>query len=219
MRSATAAEQDLTARARIRDAAIARFAADGVPATTIRAIAEAADVSPALVSHHYGTNDALRAACDEYVVAYIREQKLAAMGEGPSLDPLAALQREDEGPPVMRYLARTLVDASPQVVALVDGMVETATAALEEGVRSGLLEPTEHPRELAALLTVWSLGALTLHAHTARLLGVDLQGPAERRGPYVRIATEALRGIFTDEAYDNIQRALAGAPDQGDDRA
>ncbi|MFD0204347.1 MULTISPECIES: TetR/AcrR family transcriptional regulator [Saccharothrix] len=75
MRSATS---DLTARARIRDAALARFGADGVAGASMRAIAADAGVSPALVVHHFGSKEGLRQACDEYV--------LAAMGAGDDLD-------------------------------------------------------------------------------------------------------------------------------------
>jgi AcrR family transcriptional regulator len=59
---------DLTTRARIRDAAIVLFGRDGFPATSVRAIATAAAVSPALVLHHFGSKDELRAACDTYIV-------------------------------------------------------------------------------------------------------------------------------------------------------
>ncbi|MGI5159051.1 TetR/AcrR family transcriptional regulator [Microbispora sp. CA-102843] len=62
------------ARASIRDAAMTLFAEQGVKATTIRGIAEAAKVSPGLVQHHFGTKEALRQACDEYVLSYLREQ-------------------------------------------------------------------------------------------------------------------------------------------------
>ncbi|MEX1037720.1 MAG: helix-turn-helix domain-containing protein, partial [Acidimicrobiia bacterium] len=48
---------DLTAEARIRDAALARFPRDGFEGTTMRAIAEDAGVSAALVVHHYGSKE------------------------------------------------------------------------------------------------------------------------------------------------------------------
>ncbi len=60
MRSATRNSEDLTTRAKIRDAAIVRFGKFGFGRTTIRAIAEAARVSPALVIHHFGSKDGLR---------------------------------------------------------------------------------------------------------------------------------------------------------------
>ena len=60
---------DATTRSRIRDSAIELFGSRGFSGTTIRAIAEQAGVSAALVIHHFGSKDALRLACDEYIVA------------------------------------------------------------------------------------------------------------------------------------------------------
>ena len=57
---------DLTARARIRDAAIQLFAERGIAAATIRDIAQAAGVSSGLVRHHFGSKEALHDVCDAY---------------------------------------------------------------------------------------------------------------------------------------------------------
>ena len=57
---------DLTATARIRDAAIEQFGQHGF-GVGLRAIAKAAGVSAALVIHHFGSKDGLRKACDDYV--------------------------------------------------------------------------------------------------------------------------------------------------------
>ncbi len=214
MHSVNAGDDDRTARARIRDAAIACFAARGVDGTSLKAIAEEAEVSQGLILHHFGTKKGLRTACDEYAVATIQESKTSVMGAGPQVDPLAAMRADSDGPPVMEYLARTLADGSPEVAALVDGIVEAADAALAEGVKSGMLKPIDQPREVAIVLTLWSLGLLALHRHAERLLGVDIIGPPEERARYVRIAMEALgRGLFTDEAYQHARDALA-APDE-----
>ena len=59
--------EDLTARARIREAALRHFAEEGYERATIRAIARTAGVSPGLLRHHYGSKEALRQACDDYV--------------------------------------------------------------------------------------------------------------------------------------------------------
>ena len=53
---------DLTAAARIRDAAIEQFGEHGF-GVGLRTIAEAAGVSAALVIHHFGSKDGLRKAC------------------------------------------------------------------------------------------------------------------------------------------------------------
>jgi hypothetical protein len=60
--------EDLTARARIRDAALAQFAERGYAGTTIKGIAEAAGFSIGLVQHHFGAKNGLRLACDELVI-------------------------------------------------------------------------------------------------------------------------------------------------------
>ncbi len=226
MRSAHGEEagpvDDRTARARIRDAAIARFAADGVAATSVRAIAADAGVSPALVMHHFGTKDSLRVACDEHVAAIIRQAKSDAMAAGPGLDPLAAMRAMDGGVPVLRYLARTLVDGSPQVAHLVDEMVEDAVGYMEEGVRTGVLRPSADHHGRAAVLTVWSLGALVLHEHVERLLGLDLTASPEEMaatgGRYFQAAIEMFSaGLLTETASEGVREALgehAAAPTQ-----
>jgi AcrR family transcriptional regulator len=203
---------DLTARARIRDVAIARFAADGVARTTVRAIAADAGVSPALVIHHYGSKDALRVACDQHVAALVREGKSAAMTAGTQLDPLAALRQAGEGPPVLRYLATTLVDGSPHVAELVDELVADAEGYMEEGVASGMLRPSDDPRGRATVLTMWSLGALVLHEHVGRLLGIDLTDDPSQAMPYVLPAAEILgRGVLDPTYYDQLREGLRHA--------
>ena len=84
--------EDLTARARIRDAAIQLFAEHGIAATTIRGIAKAARVSEGLVRHHFGSQDDLRDVC---------EARLLLQGTAqPELAPaaLAALDQLQEKP-------------------------------------------------------------------------------------------------------------------------
>jgi len=215
MRSAQGAVDDRTARARIRDAAITRFAADGIAATSVRAIAAEADVSPGLVIHHYGTRDGLRRACDEYVAGIIRANKHDAMAQGPTLDVAAAMRRATQDVPLTRYLARTLADGSPHVATLIDDLVADAAEYMAEGVRSGSLRPTDYPYERAAVLTIWTLGAVVLHEHIERLLGVDLtldpaeladgHGYAAYIGPVLELFTD---GLVTDEVATVMRRAF-----------
>ena len=65
---------DLTARARIRDAAIHCFAEEGFDAP-FRRIAARAGVSPGLITHHFGSKAVLRAACDTEVLHRYRQGK------------------------------------------------------------------------------------------------------------------------------------------------
>lgn len=206
---------DRTARARIRDAALVCFAGAGVAGTSIRTIAKAAGVSPALVMHHFGSKDALRVACDEHVAAVIRERKGAAVARGGG-DPLDALRAYDDGPPLLRYLARTLVDGSPHVAELVDEMVSDAVEYSAEAVRAGVMTPSDLHRERVAVLTLWSLGALVLHEHLQRLLGVDITGDTRDMGGYVLPATEILaRGVLSESYYERVRDAFAQLQEEG----
>ena len=206
---------DRTAKARIRDAAILLVATQGNAALTARAVATAADVSPALVTHHYGSMDGLEEACDHHVAAVIRDEKSRAMAAGPGLDPMQALRDADRGP-LVAYLAARLSQDSPTVDHLVDEMVDDAEAYVAEGIANGMLRPTDDVRGRATVLVMWSLGAVVLHRHVERLLGVDITDPTFGRTPdaadYAMPAFEMLsEGIFTPEFADHALAALRGA--------
>ena len=202
-------DDDRTTKARIRDIAIGMFADEGVAATSVRAIAAAAGVSPALVIHHFGSKDALRVACDQHIAALVREQKTQAMRAGPGMDIVAALNDVRGGPPLTRYLARTLVDGSPHVAEI----VEDGVKYMAEGVESGVLRPTAYPYERTVVLTIWSLGALVMHEHLERLIGVDLAdyptkdptAAAAYLGPVLELMTE---GVVTDDVAARMRDAL-----------
>jgi AcrR family transcriptional regulator len=204
---------DRTTKARIRDAAIVVFAEHGVAGTTARRVAESAGVSPGSVIHHYGSMEGLRTACDQYVAAVIRHRKEEAMSAGVGLDVLAALRENGVGS-LAGYLSRVLVDDSPIVERLVDELVHDAGDYTQQGIDAGLLQPTDDARSRAAVLTLWSLGALVLHRHVKRILGVDLTNPevgsSSTMAAYAGPAYEVLgRGIFTDEFAAHLRDAVA----------
>ncbi|WP_151526939.1 TetR family transcriptional regulator [Serinicoccus kebangsaanensis] len=161
---------------RILTTAIDLFGRQGVKATSVRAIAEQAGVSPPLVIHHYGSKERLREACDERVLAFIRESKAETMRAGLGGPPIQVDTRVDEARPALRYLARTLSEGSPRLDEFVDDLVEDAIGYTAQGVDSGLVRPSQNPRARVIILTLWSLGALVLHEHMYRLLGEDLIG-------------------------------------------
>lgn len=170
MRSA----DDLTTRARIRNAAIACIGEVGLAATTAREVASRAGVSPGSIINHFGSMDGLRAACDEHVIGVIRANETEAIRNALEIDYLA-LWGEEEMSDVLRYVAAVLSDDSPTVATFVDELVRDAERYLVEGEAAGVIAPTEDPRARAVLLTLSSLGYLALHSHLRRLLDGDLQ--------------------------------------------
>ena len=198
-----------TARARIRHAAIDAFGEAGVDGTSLKTIAARAGVSQPLIVHHFGSKQGLRTACDQHVAATIREQKLAALSEGPNLDTLAALRRSAENRPVLRYLARTLGDGSPEVSALIDDLVEDALEYETEGIETGLIKPSRHPRERMVVLVLWSLGLLMLHEQLERLVDVDLLGEPDQLGPYLLPVVEMFsEGVLAEGLYEHTRAAF-----------
>ncbi|MFI9558249.1 TetR/AcrR family transcriptional regulator [Nonomuraea endophytica] len=165
-------DEDLTARARIRDVAMALFADKGVRATTIRGIAEAAGVSPGLVQHHFGSKEQLREACDEYVLSYMRAQAKAGVTDHNLEDPDFIESVHRTAPPLMHYLGRALVDGSPGAAAMFDQLVGVTEEHLAKLDESGV----DH-RARATVLTAMKLGMTALHEHVSRALGTPMFGP------------------------------------------
>lgn len=218
MRSANKpAPEDLTAEARIRDAAIRLFADHGYNGTAIRAIAAQAGVSPALVVHHYGSKEGLRRACNDYLAETIRVAKTEAVTQAVP-DPLELLRTADEAQPLQRYLARMLVDGSPGMAELVDKMVADAVEYSATGIENGVLKPTEQLYARTVVLWIWQLGALALHKHVQRLMGVDLLNTSTAMlqwgGPAVEILTH---GVFADDRWEKaIAEAVAQSSHEED---
>lgn len=192
---------DLTARARIRDAALAEFGAHGTAGATIRGIARRAGVSPALVQHHFGTKEGLRAACDDHVLTYYRETTEAAFDRGEIGDSSFLSTVYASSRPVLDYLARALVDGSPAAAAVFDEMVALTERYFAD--RPGLADP----RTRAIVYTSMRLGGLVLHQHVARLMEV---GSITDAGPELGRATLDVVSpdILPDGTADQIRRAL-----------
>ena len=173
--------EDLTARARIRDAALEQIAELGERGATIRGIAKAAGVSPALVQHHYGTKEALRKACDEYVIQTLVDTKREALAGGMGNSGFLSVAMRTARP-VQRYLARVLGDDSPAARTLFDDAVAFSEDILSRGA-PGMSRPrTDDLPGYAAVLTAMSFGVIVLHDHLSRSLGGDiLLGPGHPR--------------------------------------
>ncbi|MBL0887229.1 TetR/AcrR family transcriptional regulator [Myceligenerans indicum] len=153
---------DKTTRARIRDAAIRRFATSGFGAS-VRAIAQDAAVSPGLVMHHFGSKDALRAACDEHVLAQIRAVKNETIGHaaggGGFLQAFAGAQ---EHAALLGYVLRSMQDGSSLAREFIDRMVDDAVAYTRHAVAQGIVVPSRDEVARARHLTFSGLGALLL---------------------------------------------------------
>jgi AcrR family transcriptional regulator len=166
-------EDDLTAEARIRDAALARFPRDGFEGTTVRAIAEDAGVSAALVVHHYGSKEGLRKACDAYVVDRIRTVKGEVIESDSLTDPSAIAGGFQIAEPLMRYLGWALATGSDAAASLFDELVDESVRLTQLAEKHGAMVAGPDVRTRAAVMLSMQMGALVLQDHLRRYLDID----------------------------------------------
>jgi AcrR family transcriptional regulator len=203
---------DLTAAARIRDAAIEQFGERGFD-VGLRAIADAAGVSAALVIHHFGSKEGLRKACDDYIAEEIRSGKSEAMQTTDPATWFAQLAEIESYAPLMAYLVRSMQNGGDLAKALWQKMTDDAEAYLDDGVRTGLLKPSRDPRARAKYLSMTGGGGfllyLQMHEDPTDLRAVLRDYARDMTLPALEIYTE---GLMADRTmYD----AFLAAEDQG----
>lgn len=166
--------------ARIRDAAIIRFAQDGFAASTVRAIAADAGVSPGLVIHHFESKDGLRRACENHLITVV-EQKFTALDTGGErLNAWNALV--DERLPLLPFLARVLAEGGESSTRLMRQLVESARRTLELWEAKGRVRPCADPQARAAVMVSWDLSLVLLSEQIRAATDIDAQsGPGLAR--------------------------------------
>ncbi|MDR1238110.1 MAG: TetR family transcriptional regulator [Propionibacteriaceae bacterium] len=200
---------DLTTRARIRNAAIELIGTHGFQRTSLRMIAKAAGVSPALIVHHFGDKDGLRAACNTHVVAMFTED---GADEALTIELIqSALNDLDAYGPALNYLAQLLADDSAAADEVFDGILSGTLRTIREQEAAGIIHPQSDPAGSALLLTLFGLAPLVLGRQFARALGAEKLTPAVT----VRITIPMLE-LFTHGFYanDSILRAAQSAMEQ-----
>lgn len=128
-----AAKSDLTGRARLREAALELFAERGFEATSTRAVAAAAGLSPALVTRHFGSKEGLRAAVDAYVLDRIGTELAAVAPDAGLMESLGKVSARLFGAdPVLRgYLRHVLLEDSEASAELFGRLLGGARTELE----------------------------------------------------------------------------------------
>jgi AcrR family transcriptional regulator len=206
--------EDLTAQARIRNAAIAEFAAEGFAKANVRDIAAKAGVSPALIIHHFGSKAGLRAVCDEYVLGSLlkraRDEAKPSSVQRGIRDYLANPSEFHEQ---VQYMTRAVDEDSPAADRFVNALVVESEQLLSAGIADGSVRPTTDLRAMSVLTMLISLSILTMPPAIARILGYEALSPDVMR----RLAMPSLElythGIYTDDSMlKSVHEALDDLP-------
>ena len=192
---------DLTASAGIRIAAMELFAERGYSGVTIRQIAAAAGVSPALVIHHYGSKERLRAVLEERVAKFV-ESMLADLvrvqeeGGTATVTELFADRLESE-PALAGYIRRLLCDGGPAGIALFARLYQVARTGMQALEQAGIVRSSQDQPVRDAFLLSNDLAVVLLRPHITQVAGID---PLSRGGLgrwSAAVFDVYSRGVFT----------------------
>jgi AcrR family transcriptional regulator len=137
-----ATNADLTAKARIRNAALDLYAEHGEDGVSLRAIAAEAGVTLGLVQHHFKTKAGLREAVDQLVVDYFAQAVAEVPVEGTIGEITAARDRSvrrmlEHNPPVLNYVRRALLEQSDNHLHLLDVLVDLTRREVDKLRQAG----------------------------------------------------------------------------------
>lgn len=196
-----ASPSDLTARARIRDAALRQFAAAGVAATSIRDVAQAAGVSPGLVQHHFRSKVGLRSAVDAFVIQRATDAFGVVIADGPAEQSAMQLGTRISSfiranPDAFAYIGRSLVADDAPGTELFQQLLGLARAQLDRLAGRKLLRVDLDPDWAALHVILIDVGAFLLEPTLTRFLGEPLRG-----GVGLKRMEDATRSLFLKGIY------------------
>jgi TetR/AcrR family transcriptional regulator, regulator of cefoperazone and chloramphenicol sensitivity len=189
---------------RIRDAALSCFAARGITATSLRTVAETAEVSIGLVQHHFRTKAALNAAVDQYVLQVVGEALEPTTLPEPPSDSLDEAGRRlttlmVERPDVMTYLGRALAEGSALGSVIFNGLVAISSGQGDQFVQHGNLRDDLDPDWGVLNPLILRVGAIILHPYIELYLGKSFFTEQQLRRWDAAVTSLIRRGQFVEE--------------------
>lgn len=162
-----ATDDDLTAKARIRNAAMDLFAQYGDERVSLREVAAKAGVQLGLVQYHFKTKAGLRDAVDQLVVDHFAQTIAEVPSDGTPAEVVAARDEAvrdmlERTPAVVDYLRRAMLEPSETRHHLLDTLI-TLTRNEIAAMRDAGLASTERPESIQVVwVLVRQLGELLL---------------------------------------------------------
>ncbi len=214
--SAAREDADLTARARIRDVAIRCFADEGFDAS-VRRIAQKADVSPGLITHHFGSKAGLRAECDDEVLRRYSEVKNDAIDQ-PAGSIGHLLASPGANAEVLVYMLRAVHAGGPAAHDFLERLIDNARGVMARAVTAGMVRPSRDEEARLRYLAYQATGAMlvqfiTMPGATPDEFVASLQAAGQDQIlPTLELYTE---GLLTDDTLLEQYLTHAESPEGG----
>ena len=158
---------DLTAKARIRNAVLDLFGTKGEDGTSMRAIASAAGVTVGLLVHHFGTKDGIRAAVEDHVVDHFAHAIAHAPNQGTpqqiaTARDVAVARMLDAHPEVVNYMRRALLEPGDTRNTLLEKLTDLTRREVVALREAGLASTDRHEATQIVETMIRQVGRLFL---------------------------------------------------------
>lgn len=196
---------DPSPKERIRDAALSCFAVRGIAATTLRAVADTAEVSIGLVQHHFRTKEALTAAVNQYVLQVVGDAlEPTALPEVPT-DGLDDAGRRltsliAEHPDLVTYVGRALAEGGAFGSVIFTGLLGISVGQRDEFSRLGTTRADLDPDWAALNPLILRVGAIILHPYIELYLRESFFTESQLRRWDAAVTNLIRHGQFLDDA-------------------
>jgi AcrR family transcriptional regulator len=197
-------DRDLTAKARIRNAAFSLIARHGVDAASVRRIAEEAGVSSSLVTHHFGSKQAVVDAVSSWVVDAVSEatrdvDDVTAPAEAHRRRWLRFERVTKNTPLLGAFVRRMLLSGNPSGLHWFKRTVDDASEHLTARASMDIARPVADPRVIAAMIVILGYAPVILRPQLEHALDLDFDNEQDR-ARWGNAQTELLsRAIYPEE--------------------
>jgi AcrR family transcriptional regulator len=213
VRSPTVQDSDLSARTKIREAALSLFGSEGF-GVSVRTIAGAASCSPGLVIHHFGNKDGLREAVDQSVMETLLQRFRGIPKELPA-DELSRSMGDafadviGASPVVRRYIRRSLLEGTPASQTIFDELLALTNASLGQLQRAGGLRESSDPQWRPYQLLFVILGTVLLEPAIQRHFDQSVYEPGLLRERTAANHDLLSHGMFLGSADATTERSTS----------
>ncbi len=196
---------------RILMTAMELFAERGYDAVTVRDITAAADVSPALINHHFGSKAGLRDAVDEFFIERFEAFYGDDQDHVEDLEPKEFMSTveswvsniSDDWPVITRYFRRALLEETEWGEKLFRRYFGIVRGSIDRLDAQGLIRPDVDRLWLPFLFIYLETGTMLMDPYIEKVLGRSGFEPDLWKRRYHAYSRMIAQGVMTQPREDD----------------